>query len=181
VEGRLLTTTLHCEPNINAPVIWFEKKQGQPLTEITSSNNFLLERSGYALSILNYNVAVNATLSFSCHLPNPSYNSSSVSVATFTIVTILGESSYWVWICIRNRSLDPCDVNVYSVVTFIDVITISKDTFVLSGAVSSSYPHHTVFSKGASEENLVLPCLSGTGYGSLRWLSTIPQFAGVLG
>ena len=73
------------------------------------------------------------------------------------------------------------DVNVYSFAVFIDVITISKDTFVLSGNVSSFYPHHTVFSMGALEENLVLPCLSGSRYGSLRWLSTIPQFAGLLG
>lgn len=93
VEDKLLTTTLHCEPNINAPVIWFEERHGQPLTEIRPSNNFLLERSGRALSILNYDIAVNATLAFSCHLPNPSYNSTSISVATFTIVTIPRKSS----------------------------------------------------------------------------------------
>lgn len=91
LEDKLLTTTLHCEPTINAPVIWFEKKSGQSLAEIQSSVHFLLERNGHALNILNYDVALNATVSFSCHLPNPSYNSATISVATFNIVTLPGK------------------------------------------------------------------------------------------
>ena len=57
----------------------------------------------------------------------------------------------------------------------LELITVSWNTSLVSGAVSGSHPNPTVFLKSSSAHHLALACL-----GRVKWISTIAEFPGIL-
>ena len=63
-----------------------------------------------------------------------------------------------------------------------DPIVISTEQYVrINGSVNGTFTNNTVISSSALlGSSLILPCYGASGYGDIKWMSTLPHMAGYL-
>jgi hypothetical protein len=136
--------SLFCIPeNEYVSVIWFVY-QSMSLLELESQNgSYIVERNGQNLMVQDVPLMDFLSTLFECRLMSSS-SGMSVPIVNFTTVVIP------------------------------DPITISTEKYQRStGLVSGIFKHNTIFATAALATNLILPCYGASGYGGIRWQSTV--------
>ena len=159
-----MDASLFCIPeNEYVSVIWFVY-QSMSLLELESQNgSYIVERNGQNLMVQDVPLMDFLSTLFECRLMSSS-SGMSVPIVNFTTVAIPG-SHY------RNSDTNglPC---LFLCST--DPITISTEKYQRStGLVSGIFKHNTIFATAALATNLILPCYGASGYGGIRWQSTV--------
>ena len=173
------------EEQLTVSVIWLvHSRQNLTYQATDEHNQFVLTQNGQLLEINNTHLPEFLSSVFECRLlTSPSFDSS-IHIANFTTVEISGDIYNVIYniICIIIIIYFQRNMSVLTLCFIPDPIVISTELYIRhNGSVSGGYYNNTIISASAlSSRDVILPCYGASGYGDVKWRSTLPYMLGYL-